>query len=774
MRRFLSIFCLSLALGAGLSDFGQAQAVAPLDANQIPEADYVRVTPAGHLASRGQRVRLWGVIGSFPNHAGIAAQDAPEAKAQKVARARRDSEALVRRFTELGFNMTRLWSLWDAQGDYTPGDGSASDTVDYFVWKLKEAGFRIWVPSISWVEVGPEDVSILNEPATAQAWRAAMQQGKDKRIGNLWVARVWDERMEAKQRKEMLARATRLNRYTGLRLCDDPVMAIWELTNEEWWMTRMVGGSWLELPDYFKQSLARKWNAFLVKKYGTEAKLIARWGFLLPGESLKKGTVRVLPLAGKQSLDTASMDPQARRQLEAAQAVGIPAFGRDDVSRRRGEDVLAFFLSLQLAHKQRLGAALKACGRSTKLCPLIYDTGIGYEIQSQYLHQQADAVSHDAYINGWHADKDHPRYPWYSGLEQYPRICGDVPWLEHNKVEGKPFLCYETQIQQPAKYRAEFPLRLLALASIQDWDAICWHYWGAVPDISTHPRPFDRAMDVTTGGHPQGYHYTFDEVQNAMMRAAAFAFRNQLIPPAPKPTKFIFGRRSLYDPASMDYGGSYGKLGYHLLPTTYQYGVRLYIDPTREEDSVEGPIVPFGQEARSPVIAPNPQIRFDIRSGTLTLDAPGAALFTGFLSRAGGEIRFANGVELKDVRISVPKEMPYAQGIAEERYIGFGAVSEDGKPLRETKRAMLSLVSTSFNAGFRWLDRTMNGRIEGGDLPVLTARVSATVVVPGSAGMRYALRDWHMQLLGEGTIGPDNMLRLSAEQPVFVVELTRP
>ncbi|MCX7719360.1 MAG: fibronectin type III domain-containing protein, partial [Candidatus Sumerlaeaceae bacterium] len=46
---------------------------------------------------------------------------------------------------------------------------------------------------------------------------------------------------------------------------------------------------------------------------------------------------------------------------------------------------------------------------------------------------------------------------------------------------------------------AIFPLRIAALASIQDWDFVCWHYFQAPEDVGTADRPFDKRMDITTG-----------------------------------------------------------------------------------------------------------------------------------------------------------------------------------------------------------------------------------------------------------------------------------
>ncbi len=764
----------------GASPLAAADAPALVDPASVPEADYVTVSPEGHLQTGGERIRFWAVIGAFPNvPAAPAGEETPEAFAERIALGRRSNELLVRRFADLGFNMVRFWR--NSERDYTPGDGSSEDVKDHFLSLLKAAGFRIWYPGLAQVYPKASDVDVLDDPATAAAWAEAMAQMEDNKDNLARVVAKWDERTEAVMVRGMRRRVDHLNRHTGLRVGDDPLYAVFELTNEDWWMSKMVGGQFRRLPPFFQASLQRRWTDFLAKKYGTDDALRARWGFLLPGESLAQGSVGILPLRGPQSLDGAGMDPQARAQLAAADGADA-RWTRDDFNRHRGEDVLEFFVSLHVAHAKRLEDALHGMGRACRLAPTALDTGIGYEIQSAWLHQNGDVTVHDAYVNGTPRNNDpafNPRYPWMSGLEESPRLCHDVPWLEHNKAEGKPFLCYETQIQQPAKYRAEYPWRVLALASIQDWDAICWHYWGGVGDIATAERPFDKPMDYTTGRHPQGYHYTYDAVQASAMRAAGHAFRTGAFAPAPSPTVFVYGRRSLYDPASMDYAGSYGKSGPDMLPTTYRYGVRLRFDPSRADDEVIGPAVRADAESKPTQIAPTDEIAYDTRRGGLTFDAPAAAAFTGFMTRFGDALRFAKaGVELRDVSVDVPSGMPYPEDIAEDRYIAFGPVAEDGRPLAETASATLSLVSTSFNSGFvHTLDlggRDLHdGKANAGGWPVLTARVSGTVVAPALAGMRYRLLDWHMGELASGTVGADGALRIPSDMPVWCVSLTR-
>ena len=781
--------------GAGLSG-GRA-------AELPPDSEYV-VVRDGHLSLGGERVRYWAVIGGVYVPANARAADSPAARAEKVATACKGTDVLVRRYGDLGFNACRFWGGINTPTAYTRGDGSAADSMDYFLYRMKQAGLKVWAAGLNNAGVArPEDVGIVDDPATAGAWQAAVQQ-MSRKVTRRGVtqfgapirnhpARAWDPRLEAIGIRNMRNVAHHLNRHTGLRWADDPVFVAWELSNEEWWMRRMLGGSWQKLPAFFRNQLVARWNAFLKGRYATRAKLRAAWGELLAGESLADGTVLLAPMA--KATDAATSVNDANPHARAVLAGLKQQYTREDFAPQRARDVLAFLLDLQLAHKKREAKAVKSWGKSTRLCPLVWDTGIGYEIQSQYLHQHADAVAHDAYVNGTGPRRDVPapdpadvhsmratldaeriranRGRWVNWLRKPPGICQGVPWLEHNRVEGKPFFCYETQIQQPAKYRADFPLRLAALASIQDWDFVCWHYFGAVPDAGTHPRPFDKRMDVTTGSHPQGYHYTYDEVQNAMMRAAGLLWRHEALTPAPKPTRFVYGRKSLYDPASMDYGGSYGADGMDMLQTVYQHGGRIEIDPTREDDEVIGPVVKFADRNQHNPYTPTKQITFDWKKGFLRLDAPAAVAFAGLMANVGEAVSFDAGVTLRDVRIRHPEGI-YERVGDDEKYIAFALVSRDGKPLAACGQATLSLVSTSFNTGFRLADPAGGGRrTVAGTTPVLVARVGGVVRARALAGMRYELLDWHMGRIGSGQVGEDGVLEVPADKPVFCVQLTR-
>ena len=778
------------------------------EAATIPETEYVRVNKDGHLEVNGKRQRFWAVIGKPFISADIKKGDTPETKAKKIERAKKGTDRLIRHFEDVGFNAVRLWNVVPNTDNYETGDGSAADSLDYFVAKCKEKGFRIWSAGMG-NRVGnlsAEDVKVINDPSTEEAWIKAIEEynkpsdgSKPKDIRNS-LARIWDERIEAVYINRMRENATHFNKYTGLRWADDPVFAVWELTNEEWWMRKMLGGGWIKEPKFFRDKLISKWNLWLKKKYNNNENLKKAWNGLLPGESLENETIIFAPMAGKTdpSISINDSNPQAREALSGLNQ----QYSRDDFSPQRARDIIEFLLEIQIAHKKRCAAAVKTFGKSCRLSPLVYDTGIGYEIHSQFLHQNADAVAHDAYVNGWGPEFQEPDLstakndnrkmlaildkericandgPWVNWLLKPPGISQGVPWLEHNKIEGKPYLVYETQIQQPAKYRADFPLRIAALASIQDWDWISWHYFATDDDIGMRENAFEKPLDVTTGGHPQGYHFTWDEVQQAIMRQASIIWRNQYLSPAPNPTKFIYGKKSLTDPESMDYAGSYGTIGFDMLQTTYQYGVRIEIDPSREDDEVIGPVVKFADRNTYNPYTPTKAITFDWKKGYLMFDDEKTLAFAGMLAKYGEEVKFSNGIILKNVNINNPQGI-FSPVTENEKYIAFAFVSEDGKTIKETHKASIAIMSTSFNNGFSMDPQKIlkyghpsKADTKAGGLPVLVARVGATIESKDLNGMKYIFRDWNMKKIAQGEI-KDGKLILPSDTPVFLTELFR-
>ncbi len=785
LKLFLAgTFAMSLVLSNGR---------AAADTALPPDEAYVSVDGSG-LSLGGKPVRFWGFIGGRVGGVSQQADETPEQREARVAKERRSADLWAERIADLGFNMYRTWESgveFARNHDYTPGDGSAADMAAYFYHQLDQRGVKLWMSSTNGLgNITAADVGIIDQPETAEAWAAAMREwteGKPEGLGlNFGLPRMWDPRWQALaiERKRQIASFP--NHYKdGLRLGDDPQVAVWEITNERFPFRHLTRGAWQKVHPYFRNQLIDRWNGFLREKYGSDEALRKAWGFLLEGESLANGTVMLAPLANPVDPQDAVNDtnPAIIERLR----VERQAYSRDDFTRARGEDVNAFFIDVVVSYKQRTAEAMRGMGKSVRLGPIVFDSGNDYSIQQAYMHQFADAVSTCSYSKGMGHDPSDKRFPFYSALDNSPKTGWDVPWLEQSAAVGKPHFVYETNIDARTKYRAEYPMLLVTLASLHDWDIILWHSASGRPrDLADSANPWDGMVAI----YHDYFNFRDDEVQNAAMRIAGEIFRNRALDPIAEPTTFIFGRRSLLDPASMDYGRSFGELGRRFTPTAYRHGVQVLIDPNREDDEVVGPSVRPNVYESNP-LRPTGQISIDRKRGHLVMDAPSAVTYTGFFADYGKDaIKFDQGVRFSNIEIINPEGMPYPV-TEDERYISLGLTSADGQPLADTRRALLMAVSTSFNSGYE-LDVTRSNQgmqrdgpkdvpprefwgawaAKPGKTPVLVARVGVTVQSPHLDGMRYVMRDWHLRPIGEGVV-TDGTFRLPADKPVFIVEFER-
>jgi hypothetical protein len=757
------------------------------DPTGIPLDKYVTVSPDGHLQCEGKRVRYWGFIGHFDigwvgRPYDLHAGDSPEERSRKIAKKYRVNDAFAQRIHDLGFNLVRYWPNAACFKDFIPGDGSVADVFAKSLESLDKRGIKVWMTAFgtSLGDVLVDDASVVNDPSTEKAWREAVAH---KHMGVAHnIAYGWDPRLQAIHARQMQKVAQWCNHHKGgLRLGDDPQIAVWELTNEEWWFSHMTNGHWQDLPKFFSNELQEKWCAFLVKLYSDDAGLARAWGFLLPGESLKAKTVAIAPLASAVELKNLS---DANPSVAAALTARKQALGRDYFTRQRGSDVIRFFLEMNVTFKSAQRDAARKMGRGIGRVPIIFDTGENFRIQSLYINQFNDASVMDTYLWQFAEDHQQPRFPFTSGVDEAPRTSqGPECWAEACRMPGKPFFAYETQTNNPSKYRAEFPFRMLALASIQDWDIICWHVFGGAADPDL-PEPYTGALNYSQNGWPgggvEGVHYRHDEVESASMKTAGRMFINSAFKPVEKPTLMVFGKNSLYDPVSMDYGKSFGDLRSYINATTYRYGCFMKVDTTRENDDVIGRTQYPGINHPN-AIRPTGEISYDSRKGNMVFDAPSAVSYTGFYAQNNGPVKFSSGITLDKVTIVNPEGMPYPMS-GDEQYLSLGIVAEDGLPFAQSKKIIISLVSTSFNAGFSWNEdnvadrRPYDGLHAGGDVagkpPVLIARVGARLGVPMLKGMNYAFMDWYFRPIEKGTINNDELL-IPPDKPIFFVELTR-
>jgi len=292
MHNLCPLLLILFALTA-LPAAAQAPAASPLPANAPPakmfpfvipwddaapgtitDVSFLNAKPAGvhgyvvakngHFVetNTGKRVRFLGV--------NFAAKDAFASHA--------DAEKVAARIAKLGINLVRLhhmdnsdWGQNASIWDYTYKDRQhlsavQLDKLDYFVAQLKKNGVYVNL-----------NLHVSRQFSKADGFPASVSQiptSFDKRVDE------FDPRMIALQKNYAHDLLTHVNPYTHLSYASDPAVAVVEINNEN----SLVGDPWATLgagldilPEPFRGELVGLWNTWLLKKYGTDAKVQAAW-----------------------------------------------------------------------------------------------------------------------------------------------------------------------------------------------------------------------------------------------------------------------------------------------------------------------------------------------------------------------------------------------------------------------------------------------------------------------------------------------------------------
>lgn len=223
---------------------------------------WVRPNAQGHFveSKTGRRVRFFGT--------NVGARAAFPLK--------QDAHIIAARMAKLGINVVRFHHLnngWDLDGGtiWKPGrthieiDPVQLDKIDYFVAALKKQGIytnfnlqtsREMVPELGF----PESVRQIPN----------FQKKVDK----------VDRRMIELQKQYAKDLLDRTNPYTGLKYKDDPAVIVVEINNENslaGWPGESPGSGVGNWPEPFRGDFKRKWNQWLLDKYGSDERLAQAW-----------------------------------------------------------------------------------------------------------------------------------------------------------------------------------------------------------------------------------------------------------------------------------------------------------------------------------------------------------------------------------------------------------------------------------------------------------------------------------------------------------------
>ncbi|HEV7406588.1 MAG TPA: DNRLRE domain-containing protein [Chthoniobacteraceae bacterium] len=667
-----------------------------------PAAGVFNVVKDGHFSYGGKRLRLWGMVG-------YGAAD---------------------RLRKMGFNAQRVWEpslsrIYEAKdfpaelakrGELPPvtkGDGSILDEADAHFADLKAHGmFVMFAALTNSFPLKPllADDSFIAGGADWADWKKAV--AAEKTDGDLKrYAVFFDRRLQKVRLKSAEALLNHVNPYTGKRYAEDELIALYEVWNEDGGVNPFLNEG-RKLPPFFEREEQAQWSAWLGAKYHDEAGLLQAWGKLATGETL--ATVKPAPVLAERA---AYPEQRARDFTEFL------------------FDAVVKFNNTFRDHCR----ALAPKGVGVNVVPFSFDTQYRPSLPWLHVNAQGDVNCPGMYFWGLK-----------SSLAAPP--SGYV--IDSHTVDGLPTVLYETNQARPNPSRAEYPIKLAAMASWQDWDGIFWHYWAA-KDLKSDEEYLAGVLPQIVATHYwTGVQHERDPVMTSAMALAGRIFLQHEIKPAPAPSIYHVGRPGLF---GFDFINGIGAGR-----AMFARGSRIKFDPQSEAKlTIENEV------SKEPITAAVPsgdEILWDWPQGRLIIDSPSVKAYVGKV--VAEPYRFRDGTVLSG--LSTP-------------WVCWVLASADGRPLATAKRAFVTAVADATNTDFDFDWTVAGGPLEQakgvrnrGRAPVIVEKVDYTLSLPAQADYTFSGYDFATRKVMETTVTNTNVVRLkNRELWMGVLDFTR-
>jgi len=245
----------------------------------IGSEDFVTVTPDGHFVVQGEPIRFFGANltagGAFPD--------------------KTEAPAIAVRLRRMGFNLIRFhhmdnpWSresLFEWGQDTRHLNPNTLDRLDYLLSQLKANGI--------YANINLHVSRTFREQDGVADADSIWHYGKG--------VTLFDPQLISLQKEYAAQLLTHVNPYTGLRLVEDPVMAMVEITNENslypMWRAGVLkpysqGGLLMYRHNALLDSL---WHGYLREKYATTENLRESWN-----QGVSSGTDEIIDGGFEQS-----------------------------------------------------------------------------------------------------------------------------------------------------------------------------------------------------------------------------------------------------------------------------------------------------------------------------------------------------------------------------------------------------------------------------------------------------------------------------------------
>lgn len=229
--------------------------------NPISNDDFISISSDGHFLRNGRRINFWcnNITDSqvFPqkNYAGL----------------------IVGHIRKMGYNLMRFHFIDRGWGDgayiFTPAQSTRSldpgnlDKLEYLINEFKKNGV--------YINMNLHVARPFNELDGVQDADSLVDYAKS--------VTLFDSHLIMLQKEYARQLLTHVNPYTGLALVNDPVMAMVEITNENWflhhWQANALKPIYMggKLTVRHNNMLQDLWNECLMERYGSNEALNLEW-----------------------------------------------------------------------------------------------------------------------------------------------------------------------------------------------------------------------------------------------------------------------------------------------------------------------------------------------------------------------------------------------------------------------------------------------------------------------------------------------------------------
>ncbi|MBI5833611.1 MAG: hypothetical protein HZB16_15025 [Armatimonadetes bacterium] len=423
---------------SSLVDFGA------LTPRHTAQQGFMRTDREGRFVwENGQRARFWGI-----NVASDSVFQAPER-----------IETCLQRIRRAGFNLVRIHHI-DGTGrgiilgqkDSTTWDETKLRALDYWVDRCGQLGISVYLDLLDYRTFHSGD----GIPNAEMLGRGAKPYA------------LFDEALINLQKRYAKALLRdHINSYNGKCFADDSAVVMVELFDENGLFIRRR--DWGGLAEPYRTTLRRRWNDFLLDRYGSTEALAAAWG--------RSGVNP--PFSADQRLEQGSV------------ALPTPALSPDSVAttvtskleRAIGSDAARFAHRVHRAYYRSMRDFLRREVRLRVPISAVGDFSVVPDLLS--VVQELDFVGTNFY---W----DHPVFragrPWqYPYIFHYWNALGSTniegfgPVLALSRMSRKPLVVREWNYCFPNPYRSGGMVEAAAYAALQDVDAMILFTYGTLP-----------------------------------------------------------------------------------------------------------------------------------------------------------------------------------------------------------------------------------------------------------------------------------------------------